>query len=113
VKVESRGKYPGVKLHLEPEEVEIILAFTDQPYYEVEAEKAVSLLEKMRKHILKLQEETPGLLQERTPEQIAAILAKEVEKASLQLDRVKKGKDWKKIEPDALKTALLKHVKEK
>jgi hypothetical protein len=25
VKVESRGKYPGVKLHLEPEEVSVIL----------------------------------------------------------------------------------------
>ncbi len=52
----------------------------------------------------------PHLLEARTPEQIAAILAKEREKAGMQLNALKNGKDWKKLDPALLKKALLKYV---
>mgnify|MGYP000573669633 CR=1 FL=1 len=41
----------------------------------------------------------------------AQILAKESEKAALQLAAAKKGADWKSVDPAKLEAALLKHVK--
>jgi hypothetical protein len=116
MKLETRGKYPGVKVHLDPDEVNIIL-----DYFNIEAvgvytgpghpaDKIEALLKKMNKELRKLQENEPTLLEERTPEQIAAILAKEAEAATLKLARMKEGKDWKKIDPDKLQAALNKHV---
>lgn len=117
MKVESRGKYPGVKLHLEPEECSVLTLLAavqdikgPQPSSE-NVGPALKLAIKMGKKILELKEETPDLLEERTPEQIAAILAKEVEAATLKLDRMKAGKDWKKIDQSKLQEALNKHVK--
>lgn len=107
MKVESRGKYPGVKLHLEPEEVTTILEAEDfwHPVDEVE-----KLLSKMQAKLQGLLKQEPDLLKERTPEQVAAILAKEVEKAGMQLNAVKSGKMWQKVDQDKLQAALLKHV---
>src|SRR4051812_46717847 len=104
MKVESRGKYPGVKLHLEPEEVEIILTYLDEETkgFPVKGQPASlspsQLLLKMGKKIRALQEETPGLLDERTPEQVKAILVKEVEKAAMQLKMVEAGQDPSKVD---------------
>ncbi len=116
MKVESRGKYPGVKVHLDPEECEALLKLTEiSPYNKGQftvIDVPLILARKMGKSIKELMAEQPELLKERTPEQIAAILAKESEKAGIQLNRLKNGKDWKKIEPEVLKKALLHHVKE-
>jgi hypothetical protein len=109
IKVESRGKYPGVKLHLEPEEIQTILAGKDFWHPDDDTE---AILVKMRKKIIALQEETPGLLNERTPEQVKAILVKEVEKAAMQLKMVEAGQDPSKVDKDKLKEALLKYVKD-
>lgn len=104
MKVESRGKYPGVKLHLEPEEVETVLSWKD-------FDGTHPLLRKMGKKIAELQEETPNLLTERTPAEVEAILVKEVEKQSIQLKRLRNGQEYSKIDPEELQAALLKHVK--
>jgi hypothetical protein len=118
VKVESRGKYAGVKVHLDTEECEVLMGMADATAYPTHAvvmttfAVPLKLARKMGQSIKELLSEQPGLLKERTPEQIAAILAKESEKAGIQLNRLKNGKDWKKIEPEALKAALLHHVKE-
>ena len=110
MKIETRGKYPGCKLHLEPEECQILMD-------NLEANGGISmnqgdeLARKMGNKIKQLLAQEPGLLQERTPEAIAAILAKESEKAALQLEALKTGQDWKKIDPDKLQEALNKHVK--
>lgn len=69
-----------------------------------------NLARKMGQSIKDLLAEQPDLLKERTPEQIAAILAKESEKAGLQLNALKNGKDWKKIDPAKLEKALMHHV---
>lgn len=116
MKVESRGKYPGVKVHLDPEECQWLLDLINKKVKALDApihlQVTTSLAIHMGQSIRDLIKEQPALLEERTPEQIAAILAKESEKAGIQLNRLKNGKDWKKIEPEALKKALLHHVKE-
>jgi hypothetical protein len=115
--LETRGKYPGVKVHLEPAEIQVILTYFDiqaQGVYQGPghpADAIEALIAKMNKKIRELQVKEPTLLDERTPEQIAAILAKEVEAATLKLQRMKDGKDWKKINPEKLQEALNKHVK--
>jgi hypothetical protein len=113
MKLETRGKYPGVKVHLEPDECEIFTACAKSAdageFVPITAHRKLTV--EIGRKIIKLQEKEPTLLSERTPEQIAAILAKEVEAATLKLQRMKDGKDWKKINPDKLQEALNKHVK--
>jgi hypothetical protein len=117
VKVETRGKYPGVKVHLDPEECEALIEATKVVKMPLVAPSVIqipfNLARNMGAKIRDLLDEQPNLLQERTPEQIAAILAKDHEKAALQLNRLKNGKDWKKIEPEALKKALAHYTEVK
>lgn len=103
IKIEPRGKYSGCKIHLDSEEVTSILKGDSVVMLEFCKELA---------HLIKdLLKKEPDLLKDRTPEQVAAILAKEVEKASLQLNAVKSGKQWQKVDPIKLQEALNKHVK--
>lgn len=117
MKIETRGKYPGVKLHLEPEEVQAVVVLSTLDHaddlYQIALPDTLSTLRKMGLKIQKLLEETPGLLEERTPEQVAAIMVKEIEKQTLQLAALKAGSEWKKVDPSVLKEKLLAHVKEK
>ena len=104
MKIEKRGKYAGVKVHLEPEECEAFVAFA------ADAEKAglmgkkipvnmssFSLSAKLGKKIKNLMEDEPALLKERTPEEIQHELEVEYESAALKLKALAKGKDWKEI----------------
>lgn len=109
MKVEPRGKFGGVKIHLDPEECETLMKSEDFWHPKDEVEK---IIKGMRVLIVKLQKKEPGLLNERTPEQVKAILAKEVEKAKLQLAQVEAGKSHEKVDPAVLKKALLKYVGE-
>lgn len=120
MKIESRGKYPGVKLHLDPEECEVLLQLVEAGKVDNFAalkgagktiQVPFNLTYRMGQHVRDLLAAEPGLLKERTPEQIVAILAKESEKAGIQLNRLKNGQDWKKIDPVVLQKALLHHVK--
>jgi hypothetical protein len=121
IKVETRGKYAGVKIHLDVEECEALIEASKALTTIYPTEVAVGLktisvplklAKQMGKEIAGLLEENPDLLKPRTPEQIAAILAKEVEKASMQLNAVKAGTKWdsKHLDKEKLKEALLKHV---
>jgi hypothetical protein len=120
MKVETRGKYPGVKIHLDAEECEKLMqASKDFGGHTIKLHQQlgiqelvipVSLACKMGKKIEELQQENPNLLKERTPEEIAAILAKEAEKAGMQLNQLKNGKDWKKVDSTKLEAAMLKHT---
>jgi hypothetical protein len=120
IKVEKRGKYGGVKIHLDPEEAKALMESApilgdNADLYE---QKSMQLLTvplklalKMGKKIGELAQAEPDLFNDRTPEEVAAILAKEVEKASLQLNAVKSGSQWQKVDPEKLAVALAKHVK--
>ena len=103
MKLEKRGKYGGVKVHLEPEECQLFAAG------EINSD-LITLVVKIGAMIRALMKEEPGLLQDRTEAEIIAILVKEREKAALQLAQLKAKQDWKSVDPKELKKALLKHV---
>lgn len=99
--IEKRGKYPGVKVHLNPEEVGIITALntlagkiiTFTPDVK-EIKRVLKLLAKLAKMIKDLEEEEPALLAERTPEEIRATLEEERDKAIEKLAKMNAGLLW-------------------
>ena len=107
MKVERRGKYPGVKVHLEKDECEVFLelvkdhkkagghVYTQPTYF--------SLSVKMGQKIASLLKDEPALLEERTEEDIVAALSKEAIEADLKLKEIGKGADWKKIKVEVAK----------
>ena len=127
MKIETRGMYPGVKVHLDPEECEALIQASEKAplsggkdtveSLEIFQEpgqlviKVLNFSKKMGKSIKELLQENPNLLAPRTDAEIAAILAKEAEKAQLQLNAIKAGTKWQKIPKEQLESALLKHVK--
>lgn len=97
--VERRGKYPGVKVHFDPEEIKKLTALAD--YLNVELIEATEV--KGRKMLIKLagkiklvMEEDPSTLDERTPEEIIQVLEKERDSAIAKLAKIGAGQDWKK-----------------
>lgn len=127
MKIEPRGKYAGVKIHLDGDECEELLAAVQDDQvkgYQFSTKLAQGTMKKksqqlftvvalgvqMASKIRNLQEEEPDLLKDRTPEQVKAILAKEVEKAKIQLDTLNAGGKITQIDKAALKKALLKHA---
>lgn len=116
MKVEPRGKFGGVKIHLDKEEVEVLLTKAPPNISEELSSKAIKLpgvfglIAKMGKKIQALLQENPKLLEDRTDEEVIAILAKESEKSAMQLAIAKAGGKIDKVDPDKLQAALLKHV---
>jgi hypothetical protein len=118
IKVEKRGKYGGVKIHLDPEDCKRLIQASEdltqlsklQQLGTVGLSVPLKMAIRMGKSIKALLEKEPDLLEDRTPEQVAAILAKEVEKAQMQLNAVKAGTQWQKVDKEELKQALLKHA---
>ena len=101
MKIEKRGKYAGVKVHLEPDEVEPFMKlFHDFTAIGKPLPTTVtyfSLALKLGKKIVTLMKEEPSLLLERTPEEITLELENELESATLKLAAIKAGKGWKEI----------------
>jgi len=87
MKVERRGKYPGIKLHLGEPECNRILDFDRKPTNESEW-ACFYLIEKIGKRIRKAIEDDPSLLEDRTEEDIRQCLEEEAEKAQARLDDV-------------------------
>lgn len=102
MKIEKRGKYAGVKVHLEPDEVQPFLdVYQDYVQAGMGTPTGVidyfSLSVKLGKKIKQLIADEPNLLKPRTPEEIEAELKNEFESAKLKLAAMKQGKDWKEI----------------
>ena len=108
MKIEKRGKYAGVKVHLEPEECEVFLKLAsdvEMANSSIKAQETLSgvhpnhllLSLKLGKKINQLIKDEPNLLKARTPEEIQAELENEYESAKLKLEAINKGKDWKEI----------------
>ena len=107
MKIEPRGKYPGVKIHFDKEECEILLDLVE---YQSKLKKLLppgplhaQLTMKMAKSIYKLKEEMPTLLEDRTEEEIHATLSKELIESEQKLAAIGKGADWKKIKVEVVK----------
>ena len=99
MKIEPRGKYAGVKVHLEPEEAQAFMQFANSggiPLFK-SSNSAMQLAEQLGKKLNKLVKEIPALLAEKTDEQIKAALEKEAKVAAMKLAEIEKGNDWKKV----------------
>ena len=98
MKIEKRGKYPGVKIHLEPDEVAVLTKLaTDfkaigKPLSDVLDYFTLSV--KMGKKILKQVTADPSMLIERTPAQVTEALLRDKAKIEAQLAA---GEGWKDV----------------
>lgn len=107
MKIEPRGKYGGVKVHLEPEECQKYLDLaelaktTPGPGL---GPGAVMLTIPLGKEIKKLLKEHPDLLEDKSDEKVAEVLKYEAEKAAKKLALLEQGGEaWKKAKPDGWK----------
>lgn len=87
MKAEPRGKYAGIKLHLDEKECQAILKgeFPD-------------FLKKVGKTISQMMAEHPDMLKERTQMQIVKALKRDQKKIVEQLAAIDKGGNWKAVE---------------
>lgn len=114
MKIEKRGKYPGVKVHLDGEEARRIMedcnsmleyspkAITKMVNIAGGGTEAVQAIvtafehaRKLAKKIAKEFKDYPSLFDERTEEEIKEELETEFKAAGDKLAAIEKGKDWK------------------
>lgn len=99
MKIEKRGKYPGVKVHLEPDEVGAFIKLAED-FLKIgrklhkETVDYFTISVRIGKKILKVQSTEPDLLTERTPEQVKAALLRDKAKIEAQLNA---GEGWKDV----------------
>ena len=91
MKIEARGKYPGIKVHLDETEVQAVLNTVQQ----TAKNSALSFVNKLGQKILTLLADEPSLLKPRTPEQIKQSIEEELEKLSAKKAKIEAGLDWK------------------
>lgn len=97
MKIEARGKYAGVKVHLDGEEAKEFLQWVEHKVEKTDT-PVIKFAAKLGGKIAKLMKEVPNLLEDRTEEQIQEALTSDAEKIEKQLAAIKKGKDWKKVD---------------
>ena len=118
MKIEPRGKYAGVKVHLDGEEAGVLLDIldkaqidelnTDKFIYELASvggdsitldtiRRSIQFASNLGGKIHRLIQEVPNLLEDRTEAQIKEALEGDQEKIEKQLAAFEKGKDWKKV----------------
>lgn len=93
MKIEPRGKYAGIKVHLDGEEVEKFLRWVKGGDTAV-INYPIQFAGKLAKQINSLLSEHPNLLKDRTEEEIKAALLKEQEEATKKLEKIKHGEKW-------------------
>ena len=98
MKIEPRGKYAGVKVHLDGEEAAMFLEWAEKGIHLGDETNVIKFASKLGGKIQKLVGEMPNLLEDRTEEQIEKSLKGDAEKIEKQLKAIKKGKDWKKVD---------------
>jgi hypothetical protein len=99
MKIESRGKYPGVKVHLDPDEAELFLkvAAAKEPPQTL-SQQSFKFAIKLGGKIQSLLKEHPNMLVERTEEEIAAALERDKQKILKQQAAMKHGANWKAVD---------------
>jgi hypothetical protein len=105
MKIEKRGKSPGVKVHLDPEECEAFIELVkDTEMSQAHGQHLVikdtyfTVALKIGKKLKKIAEDEPDFLSERTPEQIKASMLKDLEKINAQLKAGIDDGSWKHVE---------------
>ncbi len=88
MKIEPRGKFGGIKVHLDAEECKALMA---PAYCPTTAFKFTGDLTAKLKKLLK---EEPQLLVDKSPEEVKKMLEYEAEKAQTKLKLMNKGTTW-------------------
>ena len=104
MKIEPRGKYAGVKVHLDGDEAQEFLAWAEMCDKLLETKKlpetackVIKFACKLGAKIEKLVGEVPNLFEDRTEEQIQESMKKDLDKILAQQHAMGEGKDWKKV----------------
>lgn len=101
MKLEPRGKYAGIKIHLDKDETEHILGLNAKATspHDVNTQnfKSREFVIKLGKKIHRLMQEHPDLLKDKSDEDVAKMLEYEAEKASKKLVALKSGKQWQNV----------------
>lgn len=92
--IERRGKYPGVKVHLDEKETREVLDVLFKVMVTAPTQRAFKIVAKMAKLIDLELTKDPSLLDPRTPEEIRAELITERDKAIEKLSRLDAGIVW-------------------
>lgn len=95
-KVERRGKYKGVKIHLSDEASQLLIDYVDIPTVMKQLQIEILCID-IGKKIVALKNEYPNLLVDRTPEEIKTELENEFESAQKKLEAIAAKKDWKQV----------------
>lgn len=104
-KVEKRGKYKGVKIHLSDDASQLLMNFSDSYDPTIRLQVEVLCID-IGKKIKKLQDEYPNLLVDRSPEEIKAELENEFESAKKKLEAIESKKDWKQVKVPVAKVGV-------
>ncbi len=99
MKCEPRGKYAGLKLHLDEKESQEILDWY-KLYKSGNAQDSpipAAFCKNVAKAMKEILVEHPDMLKERTPEQIKEALLRDQKKIVEQLAVIKQKGDWKKV----------------
>ena len=105
MKAESRGKYPGMKLHLDGPECKDLLNWLK--LHELAGAVGVNDTQKkfpkmfttaVVKTLRNLLLEHPNMLEDRTEAEVQAALKKDQAKIHKQLGKMAVGGDWKEVE---------------
>ena len=101
MKIEARGKYAGVKVHLDGDEAQDFLDYFNANMKGASFKGEINILPKfalkLGEKITRLIKEVPNLLEDRTDEQVEEALQADLEKIEKQLAAKGEGKDWKKV----------------
>ena len=101
-KSDRRGKYPGIKAHLDEADCQELLEWYKHLKEGTKSSKelmpeGIQFAKRLAKTVKEVLAENPDLLEERTPEQVREALEKDQKKIQEQLATMKSGDDWKKV----------------
>lgn len=110
MKLEPRGKFGGVKIHLDANETQQLLNATAAPFegalHKVPVTNlqiSAQLADRMGRKVRELMKEHTDLLQDKSPEQVAKELQLEIDKSQKKLQLLAGGNKW------SAKDGLSKH----
>jgi hypothetical protein len=101
IKLERRGKYPGVKVHLDKDQCLVVQRYMTAPRPDGAKAAFKALTAEIAETINALLTDDPSVLEERTEEQIIKELEIERQKSEAKLKKLAAGKDWKTIKETA------------
>lgn len=97
MKIEPRGKYAGVKVHLDEAECQTLLSIYEARGDDSDFDKdnnSFNFSVALGRMIYKLLQKEPGLFKERSHAQVYDALLLEYEEAMKKLDRMDRGEKW-------------------